>query len=205
MRDANRHSPALPSLKLAHDVMQLPHHATLPDGSDVTVDVMTDSQLSEMYALISDAARLGEGYGVDEWPTEAEFRAEIDGGSHFVVHSSVTGLMIGAFSLAVSKYYRGTSVRVADPVIIVPRADRRRGVGEFVFQTVVSFSRRLGYSGIYTDIFENNVAMIKILERYPGMQRVGNLPLAGQMPDGSFVGGIVYFKDLRSPSPPISR
>ena len=184
--------------------MHLPLHATLPDGGHVTVEVASEAQVAHMYCLIAEAAAEGSGYGVDEYPSEEHFREEIRGGHTFAVRYTDSSPLIGAFALANSRFYRGTDIRVADPIVIVRRSDRRRGLGKFLFKTAVQFSKRLGYSGVYTDTFVNNLAMVKIIERSPGFQRVGHLPLGGKMPDGSVVGTYVYFKDLRC-STPIAR
>ncbi|RUS73354.1 hypothetical protein EGW08_018889, partial [Elysia chlorotica] len=174
----------------------LPLHTTLPDGGSVTVDTATESQISQMYELIHAAAMLGEGYGVDEYQTEEEFREEIRGGHTFRrVENGSRGRLIAAFSLATSKFYRGNDV--ADPILIVRREERRKGIGEFLFRNAVLFSRRLGFAGVYTDTFSNNTAMIRIIERSPGFKMVGYLPLGGKMPDGATVGANIYFKDLR--------
>ncbi|GFO12059.1 hypothetical protein PoB_003856400 [Plakobranchus ocellatus] len=200
--------------------MHLPLHTSLPDGCEVTVDAATERQISQMYSLIQQAAMVGEGYGVDEYPTESDFRQEIKGGHTFVVttrnESEALGVaeeeeddedvdieedgtddegggsgrqdrrrLIAAFSLATSKFYRGSDVKVADPIVIVRREERRKGIGEFLFRHAVQFSRRLGFVGIYTDTFSNNTAMIRIIERSPGFKMVGFLPLGGKTPDGT--------------------
>ncbi|KAK3767972.1 hypothetical protein RRG08_059691 [Elysia crispata] len=212
-------------------VMHLPVHTNLPDGCPVIVDRATEHHISQMYRLIQAAAMLGEGYGVDEYPTEDDFRDEIRGGHTFVVmvrgddlelddledeedeevdddeevegidrreEECSRGRLIAAFSLATSKFYRGNDVKVADPILIVRREERRKGIGEFLFRHAVMFSRRLGFAGVYTDTFSNNTAMIRIIERSPGFKMVGYLPLGGKMPDGTIVGANIYFKDLRA-------
>lgn len=180
--------------------MHLPIHATLPDGTHVTIDAMTDPQISDMYDLIISAAMSGNGFGVDEYPKEKDFRNEIKGGHNFIVCRKDCGKMVAAFSLIISKFYRGTDIKVVDPIIVVRRSERGRGIGELIFRHVVLFSKRLGFSGIYTDTFSNNVAMTKIIERAPGFQRVGHFPMGGKMPDGTLVGANLYFKDLRNAS-----
>jgi len=180
-----------------YDAICLPILVQLPDGSQGIIDNITERQLSEMYMMISDAAAEGNGYGVDEYPTESYFRAEIENGHTFSVVRREDGVMVGAFSIATSDFYRGNDERVADPIVIVRRSERCCGLGRFLFQTAVQFSKRLGYSGIYTDIFRNNAAMLKIIEGSPGFQRVAHLPFGGKLPDGRIIGSYIYFKDLR--------
>ncbi|GFS11926.1 hypothetical protein ElyMa_006684300 [Elysia marginata] len=229
--NSNTTSPTAPTAS-STQAMHLPLHTSLPDGSPVTLDAATERQISDMYFLIQAAAMLGQGYGVDEYPTEDDFRQEIKGGHTFVVmrrgeelenddldeeededdegdgeereegierreNASTSGHLIAAFSLATSKFYRGNDVKVADPIIIVRREERGKGIGEFVFRHAVQFSRRLGFAGVYTDTFSNNTAMMRIIERSPGFKLVGFLPLGGKMPDGTIVGANIYFKDLR--------
>lgn len=179
------------------NVMHLPLHAKLPDGNQVVIDRMTDSQITDMYQLINNAASTGNGFGVDEYPTEKDFRNEIKDGHNFAVCSKDCGKMIAAFSLINSKFYRGADLTFADPIVIVRRSERGKGIGEFIFKHIVLFSKLLGYLGIYTDTFSNNIAMMKIIENSPGFQLVGHLPVGGKMPDGSVVSTNVYFKDLR--------
>ncbi|CAG5128573.1 unnamed protein product [Candidula unifasciata] len=179
--------------------MHLPLQATLPDGNPVVIDTMTDSQITDMYEMITSAALSGHGYVTDEYPTEKDFRTEIKDGHNFIVCGKDCGKMIAAFSLINSKFYRGSDLTFADPIIIVKRSERGKGIGEFIFGHVVLFSKLLGYSGIYTDTFSNNIAMTKIIERSPGFQHVGHLPIGGKLSDGSFVSANIYFKDLRDP------
>uniref|UniRef100_A0A0B6ZKP1 N-acetyltransferase domain-containing protein n=1 Tax=Arion vulgaris TaxID=1028688 RepID=A0A0B6ZKP1_9EUPU len=190
----------LTNLKHFDNVMHLPLHCTLPNGSQVVIDSMSDSHITDMYELISMAAINGTGYGVDEYPTEKDFRNEIKDGHNFFVYNKGCGKMIAAFSLINSMYYRGTDCTFADPIIIVKKSQRGKGIGEFIFRHIVIFSKRLGYMGIYIDTFSNNVAMTKIIERSPGFQRVGYLPVGGKMPDGTIVGTNLYFKDLTNSS-----
>lgn len=192
------HNSFRDSWKVDRDMMHLPMHVALPDGRHVTIDTMTDSQMSNMYKLIVAAAINGHGFGVDEYPTEKDFRREVDGYPSFVLCGKECGKLIAAFSLVDSKFYRGTENKVVDPIIIVKKSERGKGIGDFIFRQVVHFSKRLGFTGIYTDTFNNNHAMMKIIERYPGFQRVGHFPMSGKMPDGTLVGANLYFKDLRN-------
>lgn len=197
LKENNNSCHLLRDVTYLRDVMRLPLQATVSDNCNIVVDVMRDDQLSSMYEMISQAMRLGEGFGVDEFPSESDFLKEINGGPSFVVLHEETKKIIGGFSLAHSKYYRGTEKKVADPIIIVKKSERRRGIGEFIFKTVVQFATLMDYAGIYTDTFGNNLAMRKIIERKPGFQKVGYLPVGGKMPDGSVVGMFLYYKDLR--------
>lgn len=180
------------------DAMHLPMTTTLPDGTEVVIDVMTDSQMTDMYELISSAAMTGDGFGVNEFPTEKHFRMEVKDGHHFAVCNKDHGKMIAAFSLINSKYYRGTDLAFGDPIIVVNRSERGKGIGDFIMRHIVLFSKRLGYLGIYIDTFTNNVPMTKIIEHTPGFQFVAHLPVGGKLPDGSIIGTNVYFKDLRN-------
>ncbi|XP_067667843.1 uncharacterized protein [Haliotis asinina] len=171
----------------------VPHTTTLPDGRLVIIDTMSDSQLSETFGLIQTAAQSGNGFGVDEYSSEKEFRKDIDGSFNFAIMSKDTGEMVAAFMLAISKYYRGCN-SVADPFIIVKKSERGKGIGEFCLQMCVDFAQDLDFKGMYVDTFSNNHAMIKIIENVGGFTQVGCLPMGGKMKDGSIVSSIIFYK-----------
>ncbi|XP_070208834.1 uncharacterized protein [Littorina saxatilis] len=181
--------------------MFLPLHATLPNGCHVTVSTVTDYQVSEIFNLVQEAALRGEGYGVDEFPTEKDFLKEVqsENGKMFKIcaQGSATGNPIAAFVIVDSKFYRGQGT-VADSYIVVKREERMKGIGEFCMQMVMQISARLGYISIYCDTFKDNVAMRKIMDR-AGFQRFGFLPMSARMPDGSLKQSLVYYRELESP------
>ncbi|XP_076456944.1 uncharacterized protein LOC143291150 [Babylonia areolata] len=159
------------------------------------VDAMTDAQLSDTFAMICGAGRQGQGFSVDEYADEAEFRAEVESGYRFAVVDKSDGKMVAAFILAVSKYSRGCPV--ADPFIIVRADQRGRGLGRVCMELCVKLAVRLHFMGMYVDTFSNNTAMLNIIRSVPGMVRVGCLPMGGVMTDGEIVSTLIFYKDLR--------
>ncbi|XP_076437894.1 uncharacterized protein LOC143277049 [Babylonia areolata] len=162
------------------------------------IDSMTEEQVSETYAMICAAAERGQGFGVDEYADEAEFRADIDDGYRFAVIDKNDGQMVAAFILAVSKYSRGCPV--ADPFIIVRDDQRGRGLGRLCMELCVELAARLDFMGMYVDTFSNNHAMLKIIRSVPGLKQVGCLPMGGVMTGGEVVGTVIFYKDLRPKS-----
>ncbi|KAJ8321802.1 hypothetical protein KUTeg_000273 [Tegillarca granosa] len=173
----------------------LPMIATLPNGRSVIIDRMTDLQLTETYCMIQEAAQHNDGYGIDEFLTEADFRNEIVGSDCFAITCKSSGEMLAGFILAISKFYRGAA-GVVDPFIIVKRSERNQKLGQFAFQKAVDFSKKLGYMGMYVDTFSNNVAIQRILEKLGGFTKVGMLPLGGRLNNGRLIGSVIYYKDL---------
>ncbi|XP_041360732.1 uncharacterized protein LOC121376982 [Gigantopelta aegis] len=182
-----------PKIKRATDIV--PTTTSLPDGRVLLIDVMTDSQLSQTFAMIVEASKSGNGFGVDEYTSEKEFRQDIAGSYNFAVMSKDDGEMVAAFLITVSKFYRGT--HVADPFVIIKKSERGKGIGEHCFKLCVDFARELGFMGMYVDTFINNKAMIKIIETVGGFQQVGCLPMGGRMKDGSFVSSLIFYRDFR--------
>jgi hypothetical protein len=86
-------------------------------------DYMSDRQLTETYCMIQDAAQYGEGYGIDEFGSEAEFRMDIKDSDCFAITCKESGCLLAGFIIAVSKFYRGHSA-MADPFVIVKRSER---------------------------------------------------------------------------------
>ncbi|ESP03374.1 hypothetical protein LOTGIDRAFT_237686 [Lottia gigantea] len=172
-----------------------PFHTSLPDGRDVIIKSMTDIQLSETFTMIQEAAQQSNGFGIDEYTNENEFREDIKGGYCFAVTIADSNELIASFILAISKFYRGSTV--ADPFIIVKSTERRKGIGEFCLQNAVDFASDLGFIGMYIDCFSNNKGMLKIIENTGGFARVGCLPLGGQMKNGTIVGSVIFYRDLR--------
>ena len=173
----------------------LPMVAELATGRHVIIDYMTESQVSETYDMIQDAAQNGEGYGIDEFESEDLFRREITGSDGFAITCKDSGEMIAGFIIAVSKFYRGNS-GVADPFIIVKSSERQQRLGEFAMRHSIDFSKKLGYMAMYVDTFSNNMAIQRIVEKIGGFQRVGFLPLGGRLQSGELVGSVIYYKDL---------
>lgn len=173
----------------------LPLTTQLPDGRPVTVDYMSDDQITATYNMIQLYAKDGEGFAIDEYLNEADFRDDIQTADCFSVVCQETGELLASIILAVSKFYRGSSGAV-DPFVIVKKSERHKGIGKFVMKKVIEFSKLLGYMGIYVDTFCNNKAMQRILETVGGFAKVGYLPLGGKLKNGAVVGSYIYFRDL---------
>ena len=174
----------------------LPMVAKLSTGRAVIIDYMTEGQVTETYEMIQEAAENSEGYGIDEFDTEDDFRREIEGSDCFAVTCKDSGDMLVGFIVAVSKFYRGPS-GVADPFIIVKRTERQQRLGEFAMRHAIDFSKKLGYMAMYVDTFSNNMAIQRIVEKIGGFQRVGFLPLGGRLQSGELVGSVIYYMDLK--------
>lgn len=173
----------------------LPLVTTIPNGREVIINFMTSEQISETFLMIKDAAENGDGFGVDEYPTEEQFRQDLEDGDCFGIVCKESGTLLAAFILAISKFYRG-SPSVVDPFIVVKKSERHNHIGEYCMRKVEDFSKRLGYIGLYVDTFCDNHAMIRILSKIGGYTRVGYLPAGGRVPSGRMVSSWVYYKEL---------
>lgn len=174
---------------------QVPMVARLKTGRSVIVDYMTENQISETFCMIQEASQCGEGYGVDEFDNEDEFRMEIKESDCFAITCKESGELLASFILAVSKFYRGHN-EMADPFIIVKRTERKQSLGEFSLRTAVDFAKHLGYIGMYLDTFSSNKGMIRILEKIGGFQKVGVLPVGGKLCNGQIISSIIFIKYL---------
>lgn len=173
----------------------LPMMSVLPNGRAVIIDQMSDRQITETYCMIQEAAQNSEGYGIDEFDSEEDFRREIDGSDCFAIISKENGDMIAAFIITVSKFYRGPS-GVADPFVIVKRSERQQRLGEFTMRKAIEFARSLGFMAMYVDTFSNNLALKRIMEKIGGFSRVGFLPMGGRLSNGEMVGSLIYYMNL---------
>jgi RimJ/RimL family protein N-acetyltransferase len=158
---------------------------------------MTEQQLTETYCMIQEAAQHGDGYGIDEFDSEKDFRRDIEGSDCFAVTCKESGELLAGFILAVSKFYRGVSA-VVDPFIMVKRSERNQKLGEFCMRKAIDFSKNLGYIGMYVDTFSNNVAVQKIIDKIGDFQKVGFLPLGGKLYNGQLVGSVIYYRSLQT-------
>lgn len=180
---------------LTLNVLDLPEIDTLYTGRPVVIDFMTEQELTETYNMIQEAAKHGEGYGIDEFNSEKEFREEIRGSDCLVIKCAESGSILAGVIIAVSKFYRGHG-SIADPFVIVKRTERKQGLGEFAMRTSIDFAKRLGYIGMYVDTFSNNIAIIKIIEKIGGFVQVGCLPVGGKLQNGSTVGSVIFYTNL---------
>lgn len=171
--------------------------AELSTGRCVIVDYMTDRQLTETYCMIQEAAMYGEGYGIDEFASEEEFRMEIRNSDCFAITCKESGYLLAGFIIAVSKFYRGHGA-MADPFVIVKRSERKQGLGEFTLRKATDFATYLGYMGMYVDTFSSNEAILRIIEKIGGFQKVGVLPVGGKLQGGQIISSIIFIKYLSS-------
>ncbi|XP_063407497.1 uncharacterized protein LOC134691144 [Mytilus trossulus] len=177
-------------------IPQIPMVAQLKNGRSIIVNYMTENQISETYCMIQEAAQCGEGYGIDEFESEEEFRMEIKDSDCFAITCKESGLLLAGFIIAVSKFYRGHGA-MADPFVIVKRTERKQYLGEFALSTAVKFATCLGYFGMYTDTFSTNKGMLRIVEKIGGFQKVGILPVGGKLQNGQIVSSIIFIKYLK--------
>lgn len=178
-------------------IPQVPMVAKLRTGRSVIVDYMSDRQLTETYCMIQEAAQYGEGYGIDEFGSEAEFRMDIKDSDCFAITCKESGCLLAGFIIAVSKFYRGHNA-MADPFVIVKRSERQQSLGEFALRQAVEFATYLGYIGMYVDTFSSNKAILRIIDKIGGFQKVGVLPVGGRLQDGQIVSSIIFIKYLTS-------
>jgi RimJ/RimL family protein N-acetyltransferase len=66
---------------------------------------------------------------------------------------------------------------MADPFVIVKRSERQQSLGEFALRQAVEFATYLGYIGMYVDTFSSNKAILRIIDKIGGFQKVGVLPV----------------------------
>ncbi|CAG2214719.1 uncharacterized protein [Mytilus edulis] len=173
-------------------LLALPEMDTLATGRRVVIDYMTETELTKTYNMIQEAAKNGEGYGIDEFDSEKEFRKEIKGSHSFAIKCPDSGSFLAGVIIAVSKFYRGHGA-IADPFVIVEKSERKQRLGEFALRKSLEFAKRLGYKGMYVDTFSNNVAMIKIIESIGGFEQVGCLPVGGKLQNGHVVGSVIFY------------
>ena len=175
----------------------LPIEAQLRTGRSVIVNYMTERQISETYCMIQEAAQCGEGYGIDEFESEEEFREEIKHSDCFSICCQKTGDFLAGFIIAVSKFYRGHGA-MADPFVIVKRTERKQSLGEFALRTAIDLATFLGYIGMYVDTFTSNKGMIRIIDKIGGFQKVGVLPVGGKLQNGQIVSSVIFIRYLSS-------
>lgn len=176
-------------------IAKVPVVAQLQTGRSVVVNYMTERQISETYYMIQEAAQCGEGYGIDEFESEEEFRTEIKDSDCFAISCKESGEFLAGFIIALSKFYRGHDA-MADPFIIVKRTVRKQTLGEFALQTALDFAAHLGYIGMYVDTFTSNKGILRIIEKIGGFQKVGVLPIGGKLQDGQIVSSVIFMKYL---------
>ncbi|KAK3088215.1 hypothetical protein FSP39_016245 [Pinctada imbricata] len=156
---------------------------------------MSEYQLSQTYHMIQEAAQRGDGYGIDEFHSEQDFRREIAGSDCFAVNVQRKRRTDRWLHTCRSKFYRGAA-DVVDPFIIVKRTERNQKLGKFCMKKAIEYSKKLAYKGMYVDTFSNNIAVQKILENFGTFVKVGFLPLGGKLQDGQLVGSLIYYMDL---------
>ncbi|XP_046576712.1 uncharacterized protein LOC124284640 isoform X2 [Haliotis rubra] len=171
----------------------LPLTLTLPDGSDVIIDHLTDAQMTEMYAMIKDAAQHGEGYGMDEYLNEEGFRSEVGSGEKLAVMRRDTGELIAGVGNSIGHTCR-TQV-VVEAFLVVKRSERGRKLGYLVLHLSILLARDFGYVGLLLNMVRNNTVMQKLSD-YFGFTRVGELPVSCLLPSGQLEGGLLYYLDV---------
>ncbi|XP_071084163.1 uncharacterized protein [Haliotis cracherodii] len=174
--------------------MTLPLTLTLPDGGDVTIDQLTDAHMTEMYAMIVDAAQHGEGYGMDEYLNEEGFRSELGTGQKLAIMRRDTGELIAGVGNSIGHTCR-TQV-VVEAFLVVKRSERGRKLGYLILHLSILLARDYGYFGLLLNIVRNNTVMQKLSD-YFGFTRVGELPVSCLLPSGQFEGGLLYYLDVR--------
>lgn len=170
-------------------------NGSLQTGRKVMIDFMTENELTDTFNMIQNAAQLGEGYGIDEFPSEQAFRQEIEGSFCFAITCKDSGKLLAGFILAISRFYRGAA-NVVDPFVIVHTEERKQGLGEYALRKAIAISRMFGYKAMYLDTFSNNFAIQRIVEKIGRFTRVGFLPVGGRLSNGDLVGSIIYYSDL---------
>lgn len=174
--------------------MALPLTLTLPDGGDVVIDQLTDAHMTEMYAMIVDAAQHGEGYGMDEYLNEEGFRSELGTGQKLAIMRRDTGELIAGVGNSIGHTCR-TQV-VVEAFLIVKRSERGRKLGYLILHLSILLARDYGYFGLLLNMVRNNTVMQKLSD-YFGFTRVGELPVSCLLPSGQFEGGLLYYLDVR--------
>jgi RimJ/RimL family protein N-acetyltransferase len=60
----------------------------------------------------------------------------------------------------------------------------------------IDFATYLGYFGMYVDTFTSNKAILRIVEKIGGFQKVGVLPVGGKLQGGQIVSSVIFIKYL---------
>ncbi|EAW11264.1 GNAT family N-acetyltransferase [Aspergillus clavatus NRRL 1] len=189
-----------------------PRHATLKDGSPVT-----------LYPIANGAASIPR--GLVEL-LDREFRAEVEHGCTYPMEEAMSTdkfaeYWFGTFAVValvgaeesireerdweaeclgtfyIKPNYPGRCSHVCNAGFLTMTAARNRGVGIVMGEAYLEFAPKLGYKySVFNLVFENNVASVKIWQRL-GFEVIGRVPGAARLANSEeLVDALIFGRKL---------
>ncbi|CAL1538460.1 unnamed protein product [Lymnaea stagnalis] len=182
--------------------LSFPLEMTLPDGTQVTVRLMSDTEKIWLYSNLNTS--IDTGFGaidfrlVDQFRTsleltgkrEAEFLHYMAPAPKYVLERKSDASAMAYILLGKTRFYRG--LKQTDPVIVTQFKSLE--FDAFCFDLVQSLAKRHGFVGMYVDVFTSNAKLLELIESCEGFQQVAEMP--GRTYDGREVTSKVFYKHL---------
>ena len=146
----------------------------------------------EIFAMFTEAAEKGMGYGADEFLSLSTFRVLMLLEHHCVVfEEESTGSLIGSTFVGDSWYVRSKKGRLGESSLVVSREFRGKGLGGEMTNIELGLLKDLGYRGTVNDSLASNHRMGTILRKEHG----GRMVTIGVIPNGTFTAQGIGWED----------
>lgn len=163
----------------------LPVKYTFSSGVAVLYRNMKKSEDTVLYEIWKSAAAKGEGYGLDEIPTLAAFRALILLEDYCAVLEELgTGKVVGMAFIAHSYYTRTSEIKTGESCLFLTDEFRQRQMGREALVLDLGMLKELGFEVSLNDTLSSNLRMTAITGNRSSYWQV-----VGAIPDGCYCEG----------------
>lgn len=163
----------------------LPVKYTFSSGVAVLYRNMKKSEDTVLYEIWKSAAAKGEGYGLDEIPTLAAFRALILLEDYCAVLEELgTGKVVGMAFIAHSYYTRTSKLKAGESSLFLTDEFRQRQMGREALVLDLGMLKELGFEVSLNDTLSSNLRMTAITGNRSSYWQV-----VGAIPDGCYCEG----------------
>jgi RimJ/RimL family protein N-acetyltransferase len=178
--------------------LSFPIDAKLKDGSPVEL-VLADERdvepLRRLYRVIVDE---GNSYPHDRFPDQDDFMDYWFHGKStvaaYVSDRAGAAGMVGAFYLKPN--WPGRAGHMANAGFIVAPDWRNKGLGQLLGETMLAYTKQLGYRGvIFNLVFSENVVARRLWDKL-GFKELGVSPAAVRKNDGTYQDAMIMFRSL---------
>ncbi|ASC70537.1 hypothetical protein XM38_014760 [Halomicronema hongdechloris C2206] len=182
--------------------LHIPIQRRLRDSTPVELDAMGSHEALAVQAMLNAIIAVGQTYPQEQSLSWTDFTHYWMKGHAFVVrqcqenpiNTEKTPEIIGAFYIKPN--FPGRCSHICNAGFIVPPEVRRRGIGRLMGEEMLGLARQLGYRAVmFNLVFETNIPSLKLWDSL-GFSRLGQIPEAVHLPDGSFVDAVMFYKSL---------
>ncbi len=146
-------------------------------------------------SLWQDAAKRGEGFGLDEFTEQGYFCRKMFREANILVAENTQGEIVGASVFGPSSLSRMETSLLSVLYVTVGINQRKQGIGKSLLEHSMDLLKKDGFKGVLSDTYVNNYQMLGLL-RMMDYSFLGSMPKCAYVANHGPTDSLLVYRDL---------